>query len=136
MRARSRHPSADIATAVAVAAPTLRCACPLTLAAAQGVWAAESPTLTTDIPAQPLRARTRGIRRADGPSSGLCVSASCATRNLECRAGAGLRAQEALTRLLQGTGLRFERSRSAPCASSNCPCRARFARAEANRCPK
>jgi outer membrane receptor protein involved in Fe transport len=78
---------------------------PATLLGAQGLSAAEV-ALTTDIPAQPLSSALEAF--ADQTGLHL-VYLSRIVRDQKSRAvSAGLRPQDALARLLQGTGLRFE----------------------------
>jgi iron complex outermembrane recepter protein len=78
---------------------------PATLIAAPCVWAAEA-ALTTGIPAQPLARALEAFAEQTGLH---LVYLSRVVRNQRSHAvSAGLRPQEALTRLLQGTGLRFE----------------------------
>ena len=104
---RSRHRSAGIATvatgvlralsigmsAVLLDAPTL-------------AKALESSALTTDIPAEPLAQALAGFARQTGLQ---LVYLSGVVRDQRSRAvSAGLGASEALTRMLEGTGLKFE----------------------------
>jgi iron complex outermembrane recepter protein len=105
MRARSPHSATNIAVVVSGLLRASAMCVPATLIGAQCVWAAEAP-LTIDIPAQPL-ARALG---AFAEQTGLhLVYFSRVVRNQKSHAvSAGLRPQEALSRLLQGTGLRFE----------------------------
>jgi iron complex outermembrane receptor protein len=78
---------------------------PATLIGAQCVSAAEA-ALTTDIPAQPLARALEAFAEQTGLH---LVYLSRVVRNQQSHAvGAGLRPQEALSQLLQGTGLRFE----------------------------
>jgi outer membrane receptor protein involved in Fe transport len=109
MRLRSRHPSANIATAVSVVLRTLAVSAPVMMAgtAAAPAWAAESATLSTDIPAEPL---VRALEAYANQTGLQVVYVSGVVGNqISNGVPAGLRAQEALTRLLKGTGLRFER---------------------------
>ncbi|HEY3850108.1 MAG TPA: TonB-dependent receptor [Steroidobacteraceae bacterium] len=81
---------------------------PVTLAGAAGTpaWAVESTTLTADIPSQPL---ARALEAYVDQTGLQLVYVSGVVRNQISNAvPAGLGAQEALTRLLKGTGLRFE----------------------------
>jgi hypothetical protein len=107
MRLRPRHPSVALAQATAVALRTLAVAAPVTLVgvAAPAAWAVESTTLIAAIPAQPL---ARALEAYANQTGVQLVYVSGVVRNQTSNAvPAGLRAQEALTRLLKGTGLRF-----------------------------
>lgn len=108
MRFRSRRPTADLATAVAIVLRTVAAAAPVTLAGTTGTVAAttESMRLVADIPAQPL---ARALQAYAGQTGLQLVYVSGVVRDQTSNAvPAGLRAEEALTRLLKGTGLRFE----------------------------
>jgi iron complex outermembrane recepter protein len=108
MLIRSRHPSADIATAVAAVLRTLAICTPVALAGAQAasVQGAEPATLAADIPTQSL---ARALE-AFASQTGLQIAyVSGVVRNQKSHAvPAGVSEQEGLTRLLQGTGLKFE----------------------------
>jgi iron complex outermembrane receptor protein len=105
MRARSPHPAANIAVVVSGLLRASAICVPATLLGAQGVWATEA-ALTTDIPAQPLARALEAFAEQTGLH---LVYLSRIVRNQKSHAvSAGLRPQEALSRLLQGTGLRFE----------------------------
>lgn len=108
MRLRPRHPSVDIATAVALVLRAAAVAVPATLAEVPAIpaWAAESRTLSADIPAQPL---ARALEAFADQTGLQLVYVSGVVRNQTSNAvPAGLPPQEALTRLLKGTGLEFE----------------------------
>jgi iron complex outermembrane receptor protein len=108
MRTRSRHPSTDIATAVSEALRALAICAPVALAGAHAspARAAESATLTADIPAQSL---ARALEAFASQTGLQLVYVSGVVRDQKSHAvAAGERAQEALTDLLQGTGLKFE----------------------------
>ncbi len=108
MRIRSRHPTAKVSTAVSEALRTLAIYAPLALAGAHPspVWAAESPTLTAGIPAQPLASALEAFASQTGLQ---LVYVSGVVRSQKSHAiSAGVSAQEALSGLLQGTGLTFE----------------------------
>src|ERR1700679_3695396 len=105
MRARSPHSTANIAVVVSGLLRASAMCVPATLIGAQCVWAGEA-ALTTDIPAQPLARALEAFAEQTGLH---LVYLSRIVRNQESYAvTAGLRPQEALSRLLQGTGLRFE----------------------------
>jgi outer membrane receptor protein involved in Fe transport len=108
MRFRSRHRSVDVATVVSIVLRTVAVAAPVTLAGVAGTptWAAESTRLVADIPAQPL---ARALKAYASQTGLQLVYVSNIVRNQTSNAvPAGLGAREALTRLLKGTGLRFE----------------------------
>ncbi len=137
MRLRSRHPSADIATAIAIVLRTVAAAVPVTLAGAAGspVWAVESTKLTADIPSQPL---ARALEAYVDQTGLQLVYVSGVVRNqLSNAVPARTGAQEALTRLLKGTGLRFEHltERTVRIVEFSRP-RARFRLDRVSRCPK
>jgi outer membrane receptor protein involved in Fe transport len=103
-----RHRSADIATvvsgvlrAVSVCAPAALLTAPATL-----VRAGEPTALAKDIPAQPLAQALAAFASQTGLQ---VVYVSGVLRNQKSHAvAAGLSANDALTLLLQGTGLRFD----------------------------
>ena len=107
MGGRLRHPRTQIATAVSGVLRALSiCAsvslCNIPAALAQAV----APALTADIPAQPLAEALAAFARQTGLH---LVYVSRVVRNQNSHAvSAGLSADQALARLLQGTGLRFE----------------------------
>ena len=108
MRSRSRHPSANIATAVSVVLRTFAVSAPIIVAGtvASAASAFESTTLAADIPAQPL---ARALEAYANQTGLQFVYVSGVVHNLISNAvPAGLRVQEALPRLLKGTGLGFE----------------------------
>ena len=104
----SRHRSAEIATVVSrvlhaasICAPVAFLGAPATL-----TQASESTALTADIPAQPLAQALAAFRRQTGLQ--LIYVSSVISNQRSQAVAAGLNADEALARLLQGTGLRFE----------------------------
>jgi iron complex outermembrane receptor protein len=108
MRVRSRHPSTDIATAVSVVLRSLAVCTPVALInpAASVAQTAAPAALTADIPAQPL---ARALDALASQTGLQLIYVSGVVRDQKSYAvSAGASAQEALTRLLQGTGLRFE----------------------------
>jgi len=108
MRVRSRHPSADIATAVSEALRAVAICAPVALAGAHvsAAWAAESATLTVNIPAQSL---ARALEAFANQTGLQLVYVSGVVRGQKSHAtSAGESTQDALARLLQGTGLTFE----------------------------
>jgi iron complex outermembrane receptor protein len=108
MGVRSRHQYADIATVVSgvlrafsICAPVAFLDAPATLA-----QTVEPAALGTDIPAGPLAEALAAFARQTGLR---LVYVSDVVRSQRSHAAtAGLSPNEALTRLLQGTGLRFE----------------------------
>src|ERR1700677_1559124 len=108
MRVRSRRPSTDIATAVSAVLRSLAVCAPVALAAVHGsrAWAADPVPLTADIPAQSL---AHALEVYAGQTGLQLVYVSGVVRSQRSHAvSAGMSPEEALTRLLQGTGLRFE----------------------------
>jgi outer membrane receptor protein involved in Fe transport len=106
MRVRSRHSATDIPTAVSEALRTLAICTPIALAYAVPVRAAEPATLAVGIPAQSL---IRALEAFASQTGLRIVYVSAVVRDQKSHpVSAGVSAQEALTRLLQGTGLRFE----------------------------
>ena len=108
MRFRSRHPSADIATAVSDVLRTLAICAPVALAATHGspARAAESATLVADIPAESL---ARALEAFANQTGLQLVYVSGVVHDQRSHAvSAGLGANEALARILQATGLEFE----------------------------
>jgi iron complex outermembrane receptor protein len=105
MRARSPHPGVNIAVIVSGLLRASVACVPATLIGAQGVWAAEA-ALTADIPAQPLPRALEAFAHQTGLH---IVYFSRVVRDQKSHpVSAGLLPQDALTALLQGTGLRFE----------------------------
>jgi iron complex outermembrane recepter protein len=108
MRIRSRRPYVDIATTVSGVLRTLAICTPAALASAQ-ISIAQAPeptTLGADIPAQSL---ARALEAFAGQTGLQVVYVSGIVTDRKSPAvSAGVSAQEALTRLLQGTGLKFE----------------------------
>src|ERR1700727_3043542 len=105
MRARSPHPAANIAVVVSGMLRASAMCVPAALIGTHCVWAAEA-ALTTDIPAQPLARALEVFAEQTGLH---LVYLSRVVRSQKSHAvSAGLRPQEALSRLLEGTGLRFE----------------------------
>jgi iron complex outermembrane recepter protein len=104
---RSRHRSADIATVVSSVLRAASICAPVALLAAPALAQThESAALGTAIPAQPIAPALGAFARQTGLQ---LVYVSGVIRNQRSRAvPAGLQADEALGRLLQGTGLRFE----------------------------
>jgi outer membrane receptor protein involved in Fe transport len=108
VRVRLDRPSAQIATLVADVLGALPICAPLALIGcpAARAQAVEPTTLATDIPAQPLTEALAAFAQQTGLQ---LVYVSGIVRNQKSHAvSAGLNAQQGLTRLLQGTGLRFE----------------------------
>jgi iron complex outermembrane recepter protein len=104
----SRHRSAGIATAVSrvLRALSICTSAALLDAPATLAQALEPTALTADIPAEPLAQALEGFARQTGLQ---LVYVSGVLRDQRSHAvSAGLGANEALTRILQGTGLRFE----------------------------
>ena len=105
---RSRHRSAGIATvatgvlrALSICAPAALLDAPTTLA-----QVIEPTALTAGIPAEPLARALAGFARQTGLQ---LVYLSGVVRDQRSHAvSAGLGANEALTRMLEGTGLKFE----------------------------
>jgi iron complex outermembrane recepter protein len=105
MRARSPHSAANIAVVVSGMLRASAICVPATLIGTQGASAAEA-ALTSDIPAQALPRALEAFAEQTGLH---LVYLSRVVRDQKSRAvSAGLSPQEALARLLQGTGLRFE----------------------------
>jgi hypothetical protein len=101
----SRRPSSTIAV-VSGALRALSIIAPVALADAPAALAQsiEGPTLAADIPAQPLAQALSAFARETGLQ---LVYVSGVVRNQKSHpASAGLSAQEALARMLQGTGSR------------------------------
>jgi iron complex outermembrane recepter protein len=108
MRARSRYPSAEIATAVSAALRGLAICAPAAVAGVHvsEVRASESAVLTAPIPAQSLARALEAFARQTGLQ---LVYVSGVVRDQNSHAvPAGVSTQEALTQLLQGSGLQFE----------------------------
>src|SRR6202140_3347378 len=108
MGVRSRHRSADIATVVSGVLRTLSICAPVALLDAPATLAQvfEPTSLAADIPARPLAEALAAFARQTGLQ---LVYVSGVVRNRRSHAAAaGLSPDEALARLLQGTGLRFE----------------------------
>lgn len=104
----SHHRTAEIATVVSrvlrattICAPIALLGTPATL-----TQASEAKALAADIPAQPL-ARALGAFRSQTGLQLIYVSSVIGNQRSQA-VTAGLAADEALARLLQGTGLRFE----------------------------
>jgi iron complex outermembrane recepter protein len=105
MRARLPHSTANIAVVVSELLRASAMCVPATLIGAPCVWAAEA-ALTADIPAQPLARALEAFAEQTGLH---LVYLSRVVRNQKSHAvSAGLRSEDALSSLLQGTGLRFE----------------------------
>jgi iron complex outermembrane receptor protein len=108
MGVRSRHRSADIATVVSGVLRALSICAPVALLDAPPTLAQtfEPTSLTADIPARPLAEALATFARQTGLQ---LVYVSGVVRNRRSHAAAaGLSADDALARLLRGTGLRFE----------------------------
>jgi iron complex outermembrane receptor protein len=105
---RSRHHSADIATVVSAVLRVLSVCSPVTLFDPPAAMAqpSEPIALAVDIPAQPL---TQALAAFASQTGLQLVYVSEVAHHLRSHAAAaGMRADAALARLLQGTGLRFE----------------------------
>src|SRR5882762_590804 len=104
----SHHRSADIATVVSRVLRAASICTPVALlwAPAALTQAAEFNALAADIPAQPLAQALAAFRRQTGLQ--LIYVSSVISKQRSRAVAAGLNADEALGRLLQGTGLRFE----------------------------
>jgi outer membrane receptor protein involved in Fe transport len=108
MRVRSRRRSADIATVVSGVLRGLSICAPVALldVTATLAQASESTSFVADIPAQPLAQALAAFARHTGLQ---LVYVSSVIRDQRSQAvTAGLKVDEALARLLQGTGLHFE----------------------------
>jgi len=108
MYARARRPSAQIAAAVCAVLRGLPICAPLAFIGAPAAVAQtpEGGALAADIPAQPL---AQALAVFAGQTGLQLVYVSEVVRNKKSRAAAaGLSAQQALARMLRGTGLRFE----------------------------
>jgi iron complex outermembrane recepter protein len=104
----SRHRSAEIATVVSrvLCAASICAPVPLLGAPATLTRASESRALAADIPGQPLAQALAVFRRQTGLQ--LIYVSSVISNQRSQAVPAGLNADEALARLLQGTGLQFE----------------------------
>jgi iron complex outermembrane recepter protein len=104
----SRHRSGDIATVVSRVLHAASICAPIVLLGARATLTqgSESSALAADIPAQPLAQALAAFRRQTGLQL-IYVSSVIGSQRSQAIA-AGLQADEALVRLLQGTGLRFE----------------------------
>ncbi len=108
MGGRSRRRSADLATVVSGVLRALSICAPVALldAPATLAQAPERTALTADVPAQPLAEALAAFARQTGLQF---VYVSDVVRNQRSHAvSAGLNANEALARVLEGTGLKFE----------------------------
>ncbi len=108
MGGRSHRRSADIASVVSGALRAASICTPVALFDAPAALAqtSEPAALAADIPAQPLAQALTALARQTGLQ---LVYVSDVVRDHRSHAvSAGLRANEALTRILQGTGLKFE----------------------------
>jgi outer membrane receptor protein involved in Fe transport len=108
MGVRSRRRSADIATVVSAVLRGLSICAPVALPGVPATLAqaSESTSLVADIPAQPLAQALAVFARQTGLQLVYVSSVIREQRSLAVAAGA--KADEALARLLQGSGLRFE----------------------------
>src|SRR5215472_10716864 len=105
---RLRHPSAEIARVVSGVLRALSICVPVALVAAPATpaQAIAAATLPADIPAQPLAQALGDFARHTGLQ---LVYVSSVVRDKKSHGvSAGLSVNEALTRMLKGTGLRFE----------------------------
>jgi iron complex outermembrane recepter protein len=104
----SRHRRVDIATVVSrvLHAASICASVALFDAPATLTQASEFKALAADIPAQPLAQALAAFRRQTGLQ--LIYVSSVISNQRSQAVAAGLKADEALARLLQGTGLRFE----------------------------
>src|SRR5277367_1659537 len=106
MGIRSRRASAQIARAISAVLRTIPICAPVTLAPVAALAQPASAVLVADIPAQPL---TRALAAfADQTGLQLIYVSGVASNRNSHAAKAGLGAAEALTRMLKGTGLKFE----------------------------
>jgi iron complex outermembrane receptor protein len=108
MRSRSRHPSTEVATAVSLLLRSLTVCAPVALLepATSAAQAAHPAVLTADIPAQPL---ATALAAFASQTDLQFVYVSGVVRDQKSTAvSAPMSAGEALARMLQGTGLRFE----------------------------
>jgi iron complex outermembrane recepter protein len=108
MGVRSRHCSGDIASAVSAVLRALSVCVPAALleGAIAPVQAAETAGLGAAIPAQPLAKALATFASQSGLQ--LVYVSSLMHNQTSHEVPAGLGFEEALTRMLQGTGLRFE----------------------------
>jgi iron complex outermembrane receptor protein len=108
MGGHSRHRSADIATVVSGILRALSICTPPALLDAPPTLAqvVEPAALTADIPAEPLAHALEAFARQTGLQ--LVYLSSVVREQRSHAVSAGLGAHEALTRLLEGTGLKFE----------------------------
>src|SRR4029077_8125930 len=104
----SGHRSADIATVVSRVLHTASICAPVALLGVPATLtqASEFKALAADIPAQPLADALAAFRRQTGLQ--LIYVSSVISNQRSQAVGAGLKADEALAHMLQGTGLRFE----------------------------
>jgi len=104
----SRHRSANIATVVSRALHAASLCAPVALLGVPATLtqASEFDALAADIPAQPLAQALEAFRRQTGLQ--LIYVSSVISNQRSQAVAAGLNADEALGRLLEGTGLRFE----------------------------
>src|SRR5271167_1752653 len=108
MGVQSLRRSASLATAVSGVLRALSICAPVALVDAPAALAQafETKALTADIPAEPLAQALAAFARQTGLQ---LVYVSGVLRDQRSRAvSAGVGANEALTRILQGTGLKFE----------------------------
>jgi iron complex outermembrane recepter protein len=108
MGVRSRHRSADIATVVSRVLRAASICAPVALldAPAALALAFEPAPLAADIPAQPLTQALAAFARQTGLQ--LIYVSSVINNQRSQAVAAGSKADGALARLLEGTGLRFE----------------------------
>lgn len=108
MGVRSRHRSAEIAIAVREVLRALSICAPVALVdvPAALAQAAESAALSSDIPAQPLAQALAALAQQTGLR--VVYVSEVVSKKRSHAVSAGLGFDAALTRLLQGTGLKFE----------------------------
>jgi iron complex outermembrane recepter protein len=108
MGTRSRNTSAEIAAVVSSVLRALSICGPISLVAIPAAFAQRvaPATLVTEIPAQPLTQALAAFASQTGLQ--LVYVSEIVRKQKSHVAPAGVSAEEALSRLLQGTGLRFE----------------------------
>jgi outer membrane receptor protein involved in Fe transport len=108
MGVRSRQPSTDIATVMSGVLRALAICAPVALVDAPAALAQafEPRVLAADIPAEPIAQALAAFARQTGLQ--LVYVSGVVRKQRSHAAPAGLSANEALARVLQGTGLKFE----------------------------
>jgi iron complex outermembrane recepter protein len=103
-----RHPPVRIATVVSAVLRGLSMAAPMSLfgSAIVSAQTVQAPALSADIPRQPLEQALTAFANQTGVQ--VIYVASLVRDQKSHPVAAGLRAEEAIARLLRGTGLRFE----------------------------